>query len=210
MNVFTRPSDAPGRRNAPLDIISEPKISLGGRLGDILLGKGVDSGADRFGARGRACHLHHPGPRLAAGLEAGRHRRTGAGEPVGAAAAGRRPRRPADAGAGWSGGAARPARACMCGWCCCSAASRWRRPSWWPASPWPSSISASRPGSTTRCANRWPNRCRSRAATSRSIATTSARWRWRWRTTWRGPGDSCRPIRKCSPRCWTPRPRCAA
>ena len=62
----------------------------------------------------------------------------------------------------------------MCGWCCCSAAWRWRRRSWWRASPSPSSISASRPGSTIRCARRSPNRCRSRAAIWRSIATISA------------------------------------
>jgi two-component system, NtrC family, nitrogen regulation sensor histidine kinase NtrY len=40
MNVSTRPRIRRGVQ-APLDIISEPKFSAGGRLGDILLGKGV-------------------------------------------------------------------------------------------------------------------------------------------------------------------------
>ena len=53
---------------------------------------------------------------------------------------------------GSSAGAARPARGCMCGWSCCSASSRSRRRSSSPCSRPPSSISASRPGSTIRCA----------------------------------------------------------
>ena len=67
-------------------------------------------------------HLHRAvarQPRSA--RSAGRRRRPGAGQPARAAAAGRRARRAAGAGLGRSGGAARPARGCMCGWCCCSA-----------------------------------------------------------------------------------------
>ena len=153
------------------------------RIADILLGKALTLVLAALAFARRPRHLHHPGARRAVRPAAGRRRRPGAGQPVGGAAAGRGAGRTADPGLGRAPPRLRRLAAARAAGAAVRRRRGGARPSWSPASPSPSSISASRPGSTIRCARRSPSRCRSRAAIWTSTATTSARSRWRWRTT---------------------------
>ena len=174
-------------------------------------GQGGDAGAGHAGVRGRPRHLHHPGARRAVGPAARRRRRPGAGEPVGGAAAGRRAGRAPDARLG----GAPPRLRRLAAACAAGAAVRRRR----GGAGHRRGVLRRRvlpfrhPGLVQRSgrARRSPNRCRSRAAIWRSIANNIRAG---------GAGDGQRPdarrpvprppIRRCSPRCWARRPRCAA
>ena len=141
MNVSTPKTDL--KPPVMRDVISEPRLSRLGQLGDVLLGKGVTLALTTLALMvGLATFII-----LARGSPLGWKPGVSVGLVLanlsvllllGAVAGG-----PADARLG--GAAARIGRLarCMCGWSSCSAASPSRRPSSWPASPSPFFISAS-------------------------------------------------------------------
>ena len=143
-----------GRAGRPRREVLARRGSVLARLADILLGKAVTLvlAALAFAVGLATFIILARGAPF--GLQPGRRRRPGAGQPVGGAAAGRGAGRAADPRLG--GAAPRLGR--LAAACAAGAAVQRRgggaRPSWSPASPSRSSISASRPGSTIRCARR--------------------------------------------------------
>ncbi len=210
MNVAPSPESL---RPAPLPApVPARRRSWPGWLADILLGKVDHAGAHRHRPRRRALDLPHPGARHLAVRRGARHRRRpGARQSLRPAVA-RRRRSPAGSPAsGSSAAAAPPARACMCGWSCCSAGV------------------AVAPTILVACfavaffhfgIQAWFNDP-VREALERiaaGLARLSGRAPQQYPRRRAGDGQrpeprrhvACRPSRRCSARCWRRRPRCAA